>query len=150
MDFEIKKKKNDRVKIIIIGILVGILIGIISFVLLNKNNKGEVNKKVVIEEDKKIVEEIKVDDFNEISVIGSRIEKSGDKASIYIKIKNNTNEIIDNSNLKLTIYDKDNNLLLTYNIENIKKLDIGDEVEFQVATDKDLSGANKYVVEKVE
>ena len=87
--------------------------------------------------------------INEITVISSRIEKLGKIFSIYVKIKNNTNEVIENSNLKLTVYDKNNNVILVSNIENIKKLDIGSDVEFQVSSEKDMSEAVKYVVEKL-
>ena len=143
---KIKNINNKNKILIIIGIV--LVIGIGLFIILNRDNIFKSNNKVAIN-DKPIVEEIKVADFNEITVVSSRIEKLGNIASIYVKIKNNTNDVIDNSNLKLTIYDKDNNILLVSYIENVKKLEIGDEVEFQVSTEKDLNDASKYVVEKV-
>lgn len=122
--------------------------GIVLFTIINRNNIFKNNKAIV--NDKPEVENIKVDNtINEITIVNSRIEKLGKSSSIFVKIKNNTNDAINNSNLKLTIFDKDDNILLVSIIQNIDKLEIGDEREFQVTTSNDISNASKYVVEKV-
>jgi len=64
-------------------------------------------------------------------------------------MKNNTNDKIDKSNLKLTIYDKDNNVLLISIINNVKEFNVGDQREIQVSCNNNVSSATKYVIEKV-
>ena len=136
--------KKDKI-IIIVSIL--IVIGISIFILLNRNNIFK--KEISLKEDKLIIEKINVDSkINEIIVIDSRIEKLGKVSNIFIKIKNNTNNEIDKSDLKLIIYDKDNNIVLISNIYNVDKFNIGEEREVQVATNNDISNAYKYIVEK--
>ena len=131
-------KLNKKVTTIII-VVIALLVLIISAIVI---------KKIIPNKEKTIVEKIKVNDFNELTVISSRIEKQGTLSSIFIKVKNNTDKAIENGSLKLTVYDKDDKVLLISNIENVKKLEVGDEVEFQVSTNKDMSNAKKYVVEK--
>ena len=60
----------------------------------------------------------------------------GKNFSIYIKIKNNTKEVMQNSKVKLSILDKDNQELLKTDVDIVKRLEIGDEVEFQVSSKK--------------
>lgn len=145
MDKLIKKILSHKKIIIIIGIVLILLISL--FIIFNRSNIFKSNKLVI--DKNTTVEKIKVDDFDEITVLSSRIEREDNSSSIYIKIKNNTKEVIDNSNLKLTIYDKDKNLLLESKIENIKRLEIGAEVEFQVSTNNNLKDASIYIVEKI-
>ena len=137
-------KIDNKKKIIIIIII--LIIGVVSSLLIiNKNN----NKLVL--NDKPVVEDIKVDSkINEITVVSSRIEKSGKSFSIFVKIKNNTDSVIENSNLKLSILDKNNEVILESIIENVPKLEIGSEVEFQVSSETELKDVSKYIVEKVE
>ena len=112
-------KIDNKKKIIIVSII--LIIGVVSSLLIiNKNN----NKLVL--NDKPVVEDIKVDSkINEITVVSSRIEKSGKAFSIFVKIKNNTDSVIENSNLKLSILDKNNEVILVSIIENVPKLEIG-------------------------
>ena len=142
----IKKKNNNNNKLLLIlGIV--LVVGLTIVIIVNKNNIFK-SKKVSLN-DKPIVEKINVDSkINEITVVESRIEKLGKLNNIYIKIKNNTNKEIDKSNLKLTIYDKDNIILLISSINDVEKFNIGEEREVQVATDNDISNASKYIVEK--
>lgn len=145
MNINIKNKKTA----IIIAIGLVIIIGVIIFLLLNKDNLFNKNKKMIIN-DKPVVEKIEIsNNINEITVIDARIEKLGNISNIFIKIKNNTNGAIDKSDLKLTIYDKDNNAILVSNINNVDKFKVGEEREIQVATSNDITTAVKYVVEKV-
>ena len=134
-----KLKLKKRLKIIIVIFFIIISFIIIGVVVINN---------IKPDKEKAVVEKIKVQDFNKLTVVSSRIEKFGTLNSIYVKVKNNTDKTIENGSLILTIYDKDDNVLLVSNIENVKKLEVGDEVEFQVSTNKDLSKAKKYVVEK--
>jgi len=143
---KIKGLNNKNKILIIIGIV--LVLGISIFIILNSNNIFK--KSVALDEDKLIVEKIKIDDFNEITVLDSRIEKLGKLSDIYVKVKNNTGSNIDKSNLKLTIYDKDNNLLLTSYINEFNNFNVGDEREFQVSTISDISNASKYIVERVK
>ena len=57
---------------------------------------------------------------------------------------------MDKSDLKLTIYDKDDKVLLTSYIKEFNDFKKEEEREFQVSTANDISSASKYVVEKVE
>ena len=137
--------KNKKV-LIIIGIV--LVIGLGLFFILNKDI---IKNGFILDNGKPIVKEIKVDNkLKEISVISSRIESVGKFSSIFIKIKNNTGSDIDKSDLKLTIYDKNNKLLLTSYIKEFNDFKVNEEREFQVSTNSDISDASKYVVEKVE
>ncbi|MBR3660683.1 MAG: hypothetical protein IKN63_02135 [Bacilli bacterium] len=138
--------KRNKI-IIIIGIVLVVIIGISIFFIIRNNNKGN---KLILDDDKPIVENIKVDNtINEISVVSSRIEKLGKVSSIYVKVKNNTDSIIDKSDLKLTIKDSNDNVILTSYIKEFNNFNIGEEREFQVSTSSDISNASKYIVEKV-
>ena len=139
-------KDNNKKKIILmIGIV--LVLGIILFVILNRNN---LFKNGIILNNKPVVEDIEVNNnINELTVLSSRIERMGKVSSIFIKVKNNTDQEILESDLKLTIYDKDNKVLLISNINKVDKFNVGDEREFQVSTNNDISNATKYVVEKV-
>ena len=137
--------KNKKV-LIIIGIV--LVIGLGLFFILNKDI---IKNGFILDNGKPIVKEIKVDNkLKEISVISSRIESVGKFSSIFIKIKNNTGSDIDKSDLKLTIYDKNNKLLLTSYIKEFNDFKVNEEREFQVSTNSNISDASKYVVEKVE
>ena len=144
MECELNKKNNSKL-LLIIGIV--LVVGITIVIITNRNNIFK-SKKVSLN-DKPVVEKINVDSkINEIMVVDSRIEKLGKLNDIYIKIKNNTDKEIDKSNLKLTIYDKDNNILLISGINDVEKFNIGEEREVQVATGNDITNASKYIVEK--
>ena len=58
------------------------------------------------------VENIKVESDDEISVVSSRIEKMGKNFCIFVKINNNTKEVMENSKVELSILDIDNQELL--------------------------------------
>lgn len=138
--------KNKKI-ILIIGIV--LIIGIGIFVLINKNNIFKSNNKVIVT-DKPIVENIEVESDDEISVVSSRIEKMGKNFSIFVKIKNNTKEVMENSKVELSILDKDNQELLKTDVDIVKRLEVGDEVEFQISSKKDISEASKYIVKRVK
>ena len=138
--------KNKKI-ILIIGIV--LIIGIGIFVLINRNNIFKSNNKVIVT-DKPVVENIEVESDDEISVVSSRIEKMGKNFSIYIKIKNNTKEVMENSKVELSILDKDNQELLKTDVDIVKRLEVGDEVEFQISSKKDISEASKYIVKRVK
>ena len=137
--------KNKKI-ILIIGII--LVIGIGVFVLINKNNIFKNNKVIV--NDKPVVENIEVESDGEISVVSSRIEKMGKNFSIFVKIKNNTKEVMENSKVELSILDKDNQELLKTDVDIVKTLEVGDEVEFQISSKKDISEAFKYIVKRVK
>ena len=137
--------KNKKI-ILIIGII--LVIGIGVFVLINKNNIFKNNKVIV--NDKPVVENIEVESDGEISVVSSRIEKMGKNFSIFVKIKNNTKEVMENSKVELSILDKDNQELLKTDVDIVKTLEVGDEVEFQISSKKDISKAFKYIVKRVK
>ena len=137
--------KNNKNKMIIVSI--ALLIGLVGIYLIINNKK---NNKEVLVSDKPIVENINVDSSNEITVVSSRIEKMGKAFSIYVKIKNNTNEVMEKGKVKLSIYDKDGQELLVTDVDIVKRLEVGDEVEFQVSSKKDISDASRYVIEKTE
>ena len=141
-------KDNNKKKIIlIIGIV--LVLGIIIFVILNRNNLFK-NGIILDNNNKPVVKDIEINNnINELTVLSSRIEKTGKVSSIFVKVKNNTDQEISESDLKLTIYDKDNKVLLISNINKVDKFNVGDEREFQVSTNNDISNATKYVVEKV-
>ena len=141
-------KDNNKKKIIlIIGIV--LVLGIIIFVILNRNNLFK-NGIILDNNNKPVVKDIEINNnINELTVLSSRIEKIGKVSSIFVKVKNNTDQEISESDLKLTIYDKDNKVLLISNINKVDKFNVGDEREFQVSTNNDISNATKYVVEKV-
>ena len=139
--FDKNKKK------ILIGVLIIIVIGLVIFIILNNNkNKDKNNSK---NNDKPIVENIEVESKGEITVIGSRIEKLGNLSNIFVKIQNNTGNDIDKCDLRLTAFDKDNNMILESYVRNFKDFKEGAIEEFQVTSTNDLSNASKYVVEKI-
>ena len=139
--FDKNKKK------ILIGVLIIIVIGLVIFIILNNNkNKDKNNNK---NNDKPIVENIEVESKGEITVIGSRIEKLGNLSNIFVKIQNNTGNDIDKCDLRLTAFDKDNNMILESYVRNFKDFKEGAIEEFQVTSTNDLSNASKYVVEKI-
>ena len=132
MDKEIIKKNNKKKKrlIIIIGII--LVIGIGLFIILNRDNlfkNNNISNNIVANDNKPIVENIKVESDDEIIVVSSRIEKM-DK--------------------NFSILDKDNQELLKTDVEIVKRLEIGDEVEFQVSSKKDINEAFKYIVKRVK
>ncbi len=141
-------KDNNKKKIIlIIGVV--LVLGIVIFVILNRNNLFK-NGIILDNNNKPVVKDIEINNnINELTVLSSRIEKIGKVSSIFVKVKNNTDQEISESDLKLTIYDKDNKVLLISNINKVDKFNVGDEREFQVSTNNDISNATKYVVEKV-
>ena len=140
-----KKKVNNKNKILIIAVI--LIFGISIFLVINKNNIFK-SKKLALN-DKTIIEKINVDsNINEITVIDARIEKLNTISNIFIKMKNNTDNEIDKTDLKLTIYDKDNNIVLVSIINNVEKFNIGLEREIQLATNNDISKASKYIIEK--
>lgn len=139
--FDKNKKK------IIIGVLIIIVIGLGIFIILNNNkNKDKNNSK---NNDKPIVENIEVESKSEITVIGARIEKLGNLSNIFVKIQNNTGNDIDKCDLRLTAFDKDNNMILESYVRDFKDFKEGAIEEFQVTSTNDLSNASKYVVEKI-
>ena len=150
MDYNLMKKNRNNNKRIIIIIGIILVVGITIFFILNRKNIFKDDKKVAIN-DKPVVEKIDVtSNINEITVVEGRIEKLNKSSKIFVKIKNNTNDIIEQSNLKLTIYDKDNNILLISVIENLKEIAVGEEKSFQISTKDDITNASKYVVDKFE
>ena len=143
-----KKILEDKKKLlVIVGIV--LVVGICSVLLISNRNKlSNKNNKVAVN-DQPVVEKIEVDStINEISVISARIEKLNDVSSIYVKIKNNTNSVIDKSDLKLIIKDSSDNVLLTSFIKDFNDFKVGEEREFQVSTKNDITNASKYIVEK--
>ena len=141
-------KDNNKKKIIlIIGVV--LVLGIVIFVILNRNNLFK-NGIILDNNNNPVVKNIEINNnINELTVVNSRIEKIGKVSSIFVKVKNNTDQEISESDLRLTIYDKDNKVLLISNINKVDKFNVGDEREFQVSTNNDISAANKYIVEKV-
>ena len=142
------KKKDNKKKIIIMAVIV-LIIGIIVFITINRYNLLK-NKGIGVDNDEVIVKDIKVDDFDEITVVNARVEKKGKASSIYVKVQNNTGEDMEECDLKLIVTDANNKVLTTSYIKNFKNLKIGDSREFQVSTNDDLSNASSYVVEKVK
>ena len=143
-----KKILEDKKKLlVIVGIV--LVVGICSVLLISNRNKlSNKNNKVAVN-DQPVVEKIEVDStINEISVISARIEKLNDVSSIYVKIKNNTNSVIDKSDLKLISKDSSDNVLLTSFIKDFNDFKVGEEREFQVSTKNDITNASKYIVEK--
>lgn len=142
--------KNNKNKIIII-VSILLIVGVCVFIILNRNNifkkidKIVSNTKVTTNINDKINSNI-----NEITVIEGKVEKIDKAVKIYIKMKNNTNEEIDKSNLKLLVYDINNNLIMETIIENVEKFAVGQERLIEVAANKDLTNASRYVIEKVK
>ena len=140
----IRKLVNN--KLLLIGIIV--IIGVVVFLVLNRNNIFK-NGILLGGSNKPVVKDITVNNnVSELTVVSSRIEKLDKVSSIYVKVKNNTESEISETDLKLTIYDKDDKVLLISNIYKVDKFGVGDEREFQVSTANDISAAAKYVVEK--
>ena len=88
MDKEIIKKNNKKKKrlIIIIGII--LVIGIGLFIILNRDNlfkNNNISNNIVANDNKPIVENIKVESDDEIIVVSSRIEKMDKNFSILDK-----------------------------------------------------------------
>ena len=87
MDKEIIKKNNKKKKrlIIIIGII--LVIGIGLFIILNRDNlfKNNNTSNNIVANDKPVVENIKVESDDEITVVSSRIEKMDKNFSILDK-----------------------------------------------------------------
>ena len=140
-NFDKNKKK------IIIGVLIIIVIGLVIFIILNNNKYKDKNNNK--NNDKPIVENIEVESKGEITVIGARIEKLGNLSNIFVKIQNNTGNDIDKCDLRLTAFDKDNNMILESYVRDFKDFKEGAIEEFQVTSTNDLSNASKYVVEKI-
>ena len=139
--FDKNKKK------ILIGVLIIIVIGLVIFIILNNNKNNDKNNNK--NNDKPIVENIEVESKNEITVIGARIEKLGNLSNIFVKIQNNTGNDIDKCDLRLTAFDKDNNMILESYVRDFKDFKEGAIEEFQVTSTNDLSNASKYVVENI-
>ena len=138
---------SDKNKIIILVVILILVVGLTIFFVIRNHN----NNKLILEEEKPVVEKIEINNtINEISVVSSRIEKLGRVSSIYVKVKNNTDSIIDKSDLKLTIKDKDDNILLTSYIKEFNDFKVSEEREFQVSTESDITAASTYTVEKVK
>ena len=138
-------KKEKIIKIIFIALIVGIS-GIIIISNKVKNSKLLLNEPIV----ENIKEDVELNDLDEITVIDARIEKLEKTSYIFIKIKNNTNEVINKRDLKLTIKDKDDNILLVSYIKDVEELKTDEERGFQFATDNDIKDAFKYIIEKGE
>ena len=86
-------KDNNKKKIIlIIGIV--LVLGIIIFVILNRNNLFK-NGIILDNNNKPVVKDIEINNnINELTVLSSRIEKTGKVSSIFVKVKNNTDQVI--------------------------------------------------------
>ena len=140
-------KINKHVLIEIVCVSMAVICFTIGIILIKKDsntNKTD-NQNSGVEHIEELVE---VDDVDEITVVDARIEKIDTIYSVFVKIKNNTHEKIEEQDLLLTIKDTDGNELLSTYVRGVSSIDIGEETEFQTMTEVDITNAATYIVSK--
>ena len=140
---------SRKKKLIILKVSLLIIFVICCFILIRNNNGNKNNNVEILDSDIR-ENTLKMNNLEDLKVIGSKLKKNQNVTSIFLTVQNISDKELEYENIKIKTYDKDNNILLISYISGMNKLAANAEMKIEIKTDKDLSNASKYVVEKVE